>query len=282
MTISGLEKEMTKFIEQLKSEGVFEREVAGHNLKPYHSVQIKPIVGVMTKLLKNIIPNPKKRLKKWVPTSVPEKNWSEESAEYASAEYYVNNMIKPVLFTSGLPHAPDDAIVIEIAPHSLFEGLIKRTLKNVNYVGLIKRNDNQHNLETFISSIGQLYQLGINPSIENLYPKVEWPVAVGTQSISSLMKWDHNDSYFVKKFPEFHFKSIASDLVFELALDDPDDMFLQDHVIDGKIIFPATGFLMLAWRRLAVQRGQQWNELPVVFENVHFRRAVIMTRTKQN
>ena len=61
VTISGLEKEMTKFIEQLKSEGVFVREVAGHNLKPYHSVQIKPIVGVMTKLLKNIIPNPKKR-----------------------------------------------------------------------------------------------------------------------------------------------------------------------------------------------------------------------------
>ena len=280
VTISGLEKETTKFIEQLKSEGVFVLEVTGHNLKPYHSVQIKPIADTLTNIIKKVIPNPKKRSKKWVSTSIPEKNWSEELAQYASAEYYVNNMIKPVLFTSGLSHAPDDAIVIEITPHALFKSLIKRTLKNVNYIGLMKRNDNDHNLETFISSIGQLYQLGINPSIENLYPKVEWPVARGTQSISSLMKWDHTDSYFVKKYPEFHFKPTVSDLVFDLALDDPDDLFLQDHVIDGKMIFPATGYLLLAWKRLAAQRGQQWNEFPVVFENVQFRRAVMYEKDK--
>ena len=60
-------------------------------------------------------------------TSVPEKNWGEISAQYASAEYFVNNLVQPVLFTAGLSHAPDDAVVIEIAPHDLFAGLIKRT-----------------------------------------------------------------------------------------------------------------------------------------------------------
>ena len=208
-------------------------------------------------------------------TSVPEKNWGEISAQYASAEYFVNNLVQPVLFTAGLSHAPDDAVVIEIAPHDLFAGLIKRTLREVSYVRLMKRNDNEHNLETFLSSIGQLYQLGINPVNEKLHPKVEWPVSRGTQSISSIMKWDHNDSYLVKKFPEFHFKPTLSDMIFEFSFDDLEDKFLADHIIDEKVLFPATDYLMLAWRRLAAQKGQQWNEVAVVFENVQFRRAVM-------
>ena len=274
VTISGLEEDTNAFLEKLKSENVFVRDVIGYNLKPYHTNHLKPVADILTKLLKKVIPNPKRRSNKWLSTSVPVSNWEDELAQYASAEYFVNNLVKPVLFTSTLGQAPADAIVIEIAPHALFASLIKRTLEAVNYVGLMKRKNDQHNLQFFLSSIGKLYQLGLNPSIERLYPKVEWPVARGTQSISSLIKWDHNESYFVKKFPEYFFPATSSDMIYEFSLDDPDDIFLQDHVIDGKVIFPATGYLMVAWRRLAAQKGLQWNQFTVVFENVQFRRSV--------
>ena len=274
VTISGLEDDVTNFMDQLISEEIFVHEVAGAKMKPFHTKHLEPVVHIMTEALKNVIPQAKHRSNKWLSTSVPFSNWQDKSAQYASAEYFVNNFVNPVLFTSTLSQAPVDAIVIEIAPHALFANLIKRTLKDANYIGLMKRNNNQQNLEMFFNSIGKLYQLGINPSIENLYPKVEWPVARGTQSISSLMRWDHSDSYLVKKYPEYYFPSTASDMTFEFSLDDPEYAFLQDHVIDENVLFPATGYLMLAWRRLAAQKSLQWNQVSVVFENVQFRRTV--------
>ena len=103
---------------------------------------------------------------------------------------------------------------------------------------------------------------------------MEWPVARGTQSLGSLIKWDHKVCYFVKKYPEFYFPATASDMTFRFSLDDPDDQYLRDHCVEERVIFPASGYLMLAWRRLAAQRGQQWNTFPVVFENVQFKRPV--------
>ena len=280
VTISGLEDDTKDFIEKLKSEGVFVREVIGFGLKPYHSKCLDPVADILTKHLKKIITEPKPRSDKWYSTSIPKAKWSETLAKTASAEYFVNNLVKPVLLKSTLRNAPEDTIVIEVAPHSLFQSLIKRTLPAANYVGLLKRNDNQHNLENFLSALGKVYQLGINPSIEKLYPKVEWPVGRGTQSISSLMKWDHKESYFVKKYPEYHFPATASDMTFEFSLDIADEQFLKDHCIEGRVIFPATGYLMLAWRRLAGQKGQQWNKFPVVFENVQLRRPVLFEKGK--
>lgn len=124
------------------------------------------------------------------------------------------------------------------------------------------------NLTYFLSSIGRLYTLGLNPTIENLYPKVEWPVVRGTQSLSSLFKWDHERSYAVKKFPEFHNYATASDFVMRFSLVESDWHFLKDHAVDGRVLFPATGYLFMAWRRLAAMKGQPWMKTPVHFENV--------------
>ena len=44
---------------------------------------------------------------------------------------------------------------------------------------------------------------GLNPSIEKLYPKVEYPVSNGTKFISPMVKWDHTDDHIVTKYPEF-------------------------------------------------------------------------------
>jgi len=54
---------------------------------------------------------------------------------------------------------------------------------------------------------------------------------------------------------------------------------LADHCIDGKVLFPATGYLMLAWRRLAMSRGQQWTKVPVLFQDVQFRRPTFLSES---
>jgi fatty acid synthase len=160
-----------------------------------------------------------------------------------------------------------NVLVIEVAPHSLFESIFKRCFPNLIYTGLMKRTESD-NLNYILSSIGTLYTLGLNPDIENLYPKIEWPVSRGTQSISSLIKWDHERINEVKKFPEYHNHSSASDFRMKFSLTDPDCSFLKDHAVEGKILFPATGYLLMAWRRMAALNGQPWIKTPIAFENV--------------
>jgi fatty acid synthase len=235
----------------------------------------------MTEALGKVIPIPKKRSKKWISTSVQSNKLIEEELKNASAEYFVNNLLSPVLFYNALKTLPTDAIVIEIGPHSLFANIIKKSLESVSYVPLVKRDQNDTNLELFLTSIGKLYELGVNPSIENLYPKVELPVARNTQSISSLIKWDHNESYFVRKYPEFHFRATASDMNISILTSLREDAYLKDHCIDGRVLFPATGYLMLAWRQLASSYGKQWNDLSVVFEDVQFRRPIFLSDSEK-
>lgn len=39
------------------------------------------------------------------------------------------------------------------------------------------------------------------------------------------------------------------------------------------MLYPATGYLALVWETMGLIRGQQYADLPVVFENVKFHRA---------
>jgi fatty acid synthase len=258
-----------KFIKTLEDKKIFVREIEGGDL-PFHTLFLNTSAEKMTNILMKVIPKPKERSNKWMTTSYHKSEQNDNNCKYASAQYFVNNLLKPVFFYNALITVPKNAIVIEIAPHSLFANIITKTLESVDYIPLLKRNQNDTNLETFLKSIGKLYQLGVNPSIENLYPKVEWPVVRGTPSISSLIKWDHNESYLVKSFPEFHCHSTASDMHFSISLSNTEDKYLMDHCIDGKVIFPATGYLMLAWRRLAASKCKLWSQLAVHFVCIIF------------
>lgn len=266
VTISGLYDETKKFVQELTDQNVFARLVAGGEF-PYHSPHMNAVAGQLVDALRKIIPNPQKRSSKWISTSYPKAKWDSEEASYASAEYFTNNLVSPVLFAEGMDEIKDDAVTIEVAPHSLFDSIFKRCYQRHHYLGLMKRTE-QNNLEFFLSSLGKLYTYGHNLDLENLYPKVEWPVARTTQSLSSLVKWDHRKNLYVKKYPEYHNFSTASDYHVKFAVSDTEWMFLKDHQVDGKVLFPATGYLYLVWRRLANQQGQPWSRVSVNFTNV--------------
>ena len=130
----------------------------------------------------------------------------------------MDNLINPVLFNRALKQIPKNAVIIEIAPHHLLQSIIKRSFGlNITYIPLMKKNSD--NLKLLLTSIGKLYNLGFNPSIEKLYPKVVYPVSNGTLMISPLIQWDHEKDYTVTKWPEFYnefhnkTKSISIDLM---------------------------------------------------------------------
>ena len=76
-------------------------------------------------------------------------------AQYSSAEYHVNNLVSPVLFQEALKHVPDNANLIEIAPHCLLQAILKRSLKpSCCNVGLMKRG-HADNVEHFFQALGK-------------------------------------------------------------------------------------------------------------------------------
>ncbi|XP_054161075.1 fatty acid synthase-like [Oppia nitens] len=277
VVISGLYKETKQMVEEVNKKGVFVRELQSHDI-PYHSEYLMSSANKLINELKKVVPNPKPRSKSWISTALLDSD-VDDVLKTASAEYFVHNLISPVYFYNKFKNIPSDAIVLEIGPHGLFSKAVKETLESGTYVSLIRKDSNDTNLDMLLTSIAKLYELGLNPNIENLYPRVEWPVARSTQSISSLIKWDHSYSCNVRKFPDYFFRSTASDLNEIYNPSQTMKAFLPEHCIDGNMLYPATGYLMLAWRRMAAQYGKLWNQLPVVFEDVQFRRPIFLSDT---
>ena len=65
----------------------------------------------------------------------------------------------------------------------------------------MRKNDN--NIRLLLESVAKIYSTGVNPSIENLYPKVSYPVSRATPTISPLVKWNHDKSYVVHQYPHY-------------------------------------------------------------------------------
>lgn len=57
------------------------------------------------------------------------------------------------------------------------------------------------------------------------------------------------------------------------------DHYLVDHCIDGRVLFPATGYLYLVWKTLARNLSLSLEETPVVFEDVTIHQATILPKT---
>jgi len=121
----------------------------------------------------------------------------------------------------------------------------------------------------------------VNPMA--LYPPVKLPVSSSTPMLSSLVRWDHSGSWDVPTVTEFLALSSdgsasgsASSVEVNVSSPDSEDAYLTGHVIDGRVLFPATGYLVLAWRQLARMLGQTYQQTPVSFDDVHIHRATIL------
>jgi len=202
VSVAGPVDSIQKFVKTLTSEGIFAREIKTG--QAFHS----PLVASIREKLINILLNnglfesPHKRSSKWISTSIPESRWNSDLATYASPEHFANNLVSPVLFQEALTHVPQNALVIEIGPHSLLQAILKRSLPaTCTILGLSARNS-PNNTATFLTAIGKIYGSGHNPNISTLYPKPDFPVSLQTPFLSPFVTWNHSDSFTVAKFEQ--------------------------------------------------------------------------------
>lgn len=50
------------------------------------------------------------------------------------------------------------------------------------------------------------------------------------------------------------------------------------HVIDGRNLVPATGYLIMVWETVSMLMGKLCDEVSVVFENIKFERATTIPK----
>ncbi|NXI15750.1 FAS synthase, partial [Irena cyanogastra] len=280
VTISGPLDSVNEFVAKLKKDGVFAKEVRSAGVA-FHSYYMASIAPALLNALKKVIPHPKPRSARWISTSIPESQWQGDLARNSSAEYHVNNLVNPVLFHEGLKHIPENAVVVEVAPHALLQAILKRTLKPTCTILPLMKKDHKNNLEFFLTQIGKIHLTGINVLGNNLFPSVEYPVPVGTPLISPYIKWDHSQDWDVPKAEDFPAgsKGSASASVYNIDVSpDSPDHYLIGHCIDGRVLYPATGYLVLAWRTLARSLGVAMEEMAVMFEDVTIHQATIIPK----
>ncbi|RXM33832.1 Fatty acid synthase [Acipenser ruthenus] len=281
VTISGPQESVSQFVAKLKEEGVFAKEVRSAGVA-FHSYYMASIAPSLLDALKKVIKNPKERSPRWISTSIPQSNWDSPLARLSSAEYHVNNLVSPVLFQEGLNLVPDNAVVVEIAPHALLQAILKRSLKTTCSILPLMKRGHANNLEFFLSHIGKVYMSGIDVDCNKLYPPVEYPAPIGTPLISPHIVWDHSQTWDVPSIEHFPAGSggSSSATVYNIDMNpESPDSYMIGHCIDGRVLYPATGYLVLAWRTLMRTLGAVMEQTPVMFEDVTIHRATILPKT---
>lgn len=151
-TISGPSNRVSEFVNQLKEQGIFAKEVPCSNI-PFHSRYIRDLGPKLLMHLQNLIKVPKQRSKKWLSTSVPQKKWNDLQHQFCSAEYLTNNLLNPVLFEEVMKLLSLNVITIEIAPHGLLQSILRKGLPESQNIALTKRGTSDINF--FLSALGK-------------------------------------------------------------------------------------------------------------------------------
>ncbi|XP_045461517.1 fatty acid synthase-like isoform X2 [Harmonia axyridis] len=265
-TISGPTKDMEVFVKQLQDDGIFARLVNVSNIA-YHSRYIKPAAPLLLNYLNEVIPTPVARSPKWVSTSNLEENWGTDLAKHSSAEYHTNNLLSSVLFEEGLHHIPKDSVLIEIAPHGLLQAILKRSLKpGCTNVPLTQRGS-KSGVEFLFNSLGKLYLAGLDLNIQNLYPKIEFPVSRGTPSLSNLAHWEHSETWRTGLEDKIN-SMLYGVRNIDVSLNTEEFREFVGHQLDDEVILPSSAYLNIVAQIISsISSGHQ----EVVFENLHFR-----------
>lgn len=277
ITISGPPKSINNFTKILQDEGIFAREVNSSGYA-FHSQYISKVGPAFKSTLEKIIPQPKPRTKRWISTSVPEDSWNTPLAQYSSVAYHLNNLLSPVMFDKALAYVPENTVVIEISPHALLQSILKGSLSsNCTHVGLVRRN--HASVTDLLISIGRLYNAGLQPNLNPLYPTVNFPVSRKTPMIQSMVEWDHSIKWFLVSFLT---KSACFHGEIETDVDITDERykFLTDCVIDEIPTFPISGYICLLWEAVAKLQVSSIAYVPVVIENFQLLRKCTLTRDK--
>ncbi|KAH9645168.1 hypothetical protein HF086_005713 [Spodoptera exigua] len=122
----------------------------------------------------------------------------------------------------------------------------------------------------------KLYEAGVNPRVDVLYPKIELPVSTETPLLSHFVEWEHSEDWPQLSFLEKDEVRTAMERNVVLSTHDDDFKFLEGHLRNGANVLPESAVLVLVWETLAMHIGVSYRDQPVVFRDIHFHSEIII------
>ncbi|KAJ4296761.1 hypothetical protein N0V90_006809 [Kalmusia sp. IMI 367209] len=261
-TVSGDEEAIEQLESVLNTKGTWNRRLKVD--RAYHSHHMNTVADQYRQDLRGIVQATE-------PTSVTFVSSVNGSVHIAfDAGYWVQNLVSKVQFHLAFVKALDlcsteDILVVELGAHGALAGPIRQILSQsssqkraFSYSTLTR---NRSAIDTFVELTAALFERGASVDVA----KVNALLAPDSmpQVITSLppYPWDHTSKYWHEsqrskdhRFRKFPYHDLLGLLIPGGNIDRPVwrhvlDMrslpWLRDHVIDGEVVFPASGFICM-------------------------------------
>lgn len=164
-----------------------------------------------------------------------------------------------------MKHIPDNSIVIEIAPHALLQAILKPSVgSKCTHIGLVRRN--QSTVSNLLSSIGKIFNAGLHPKVENLYPPISYPVSRGTPSLQQLVEWNHSDDWPLITFLDYTITS-SGEVQLKIDLKNESYNYLKGTYIDGEEVLPYAAYLVSRKMYMSVNFYRQHIYIKMTFSH---------------
>lgn len=280
--VSGPEIVIKAYISELSQKAVTCRLIESNGAS-LHTSSLNHIKDRVKSALESIISHPRERTSKWL------SQFSTRTHPLADGNYFATCLVNPILLDDVYTYVDKNALILEVSPESTIASVLKRGLgEDVTICPVVAPSNKQSTtvakkstdyLVDTLTAIGYIYTAGYNALIENLYPKVSYPVPRETPSISSLVKWDHSKDWTVPRYPYF-FNVQKANQSFSIDIMESRHQYLTGHCIDGRVLFPATGYLWMVWERTAVLSGYSgFSDVGVEFRDVKLHRATMLSKS---
>ncbi|OAQ95890.1 hypothetical protein LLEC1_01631 [Akanthomyces lecanii] len=273
-TLSGDEDAIAEAIQVFKEEGKFARQLKVDTA--YHSSHVIPCAAPYLAAMQQCTPEASQsRGTKWH-SSV--RQGEIMSSEKLSWQYWVDNMIQPVLFATAVQHAWADGafdLVLEVGPHPVLKTPCLDSIEETSayrppYNGVLARK--KDDIREFSKCLGFIWtQLGSDSVDFDTLEKIVSQSDISRRLVPDLPKYSFDHS---KTFMSFSRRSGAHSsltaaphpllgkrcfdreghhsLQWRNVLRPKELSWLHGHQIQGQIVFPATGYISMAVEAVAV------------------------------
>ena len=92
-----------------------------------------------------------------------------------------------------------------------------------------------------------------------------------------LCRWDHSEDWYTYHYSGQR-KLDNGEAIVTIDITDEEFMYMTGHVVNGKNLLPATGYLLLIWQMMGWLKEQHHLDIPIVFEDVNFLRSTILSQ----
>jgi acyl transferase domain-containing protein/acyl carrier protein len=273
VTLSGDPAALEEVAEDLKEREIFNKflrvEVA------YHSPQMEPLKADMIEALKDI-----KHQLPSVPLYSTVTGRLEENAIH-DPSYWCDNIREPVYFAKAIGELLNAGYegFLEVGPHPVLGGSIKEAVRSQGkpeiVISTLKRESNEQNM--MLLALGGLYVNGY---------AVDWRAVTGegakytklpTYAWQREVYWNEtivskHDRTGVVDHPLLGLRAFAPTPTWQSELNREMTAYVDDHIVEGTVIFPAAGYIE---QGLAMQALINDSEAGIL-EDIQFQSAMVL------